>query len=216
MRKAKFNVGDTVRLLDGKDIPNYSGFWMPSMKQYVGMETTVEHVQYDKYTNQFRYMVADADYVWDERGLEVVESKPNWKVLIVPIDGNVTEGRLIENDKVVKTMTTKKSKEDEYSIAEACKVITERLFEKETTEVDPFPTGTLVEVVTDFTSFTGVPKGTRGYVIGKGSCASDYVVDFKVQYPHTHRCKTWGYNLEEPTGYVFLAHDLKKVDANAI
>lgn len=208
MRKAKFNKGDTVRLLDGNDIPNYAGIWVNGMREHVGTETTIEHVQYDKYVNTFRYMVANNGYMWDERGLEAVESKPDWKVLIVPIDGKTTEGRLYEGDKIIKTVATKKSKEDVYSIEEACKVITERLFEKEPIEVNPFPPGTLIEVANDF---CGVPKGTRGYVVDK--VFSDYVVDFKVQYPNTHHCRTWGCNLEKPTGYVFLAQDLKKVDA---
>jgi hypothetical protein len=214
MRKAKFNVGDTVRLLDGKDIPNYSGFWMPGMKEYVGMETTVEHVQYDKYTNQFRYMVADADYVWDERGLEAVESKPDWKVLIVPLDGKTTEGRLFENEKVVKTATTKKSKEDEYSVEEACKIIVERLFEKEVlkkeTEREPFPVGTIVRITDSCANDYGLPKNLLGRIVGhRSGISSAYIVDFGLPYSDKlHDC----YQLPSNTGLWLYEHRFEKVD----
>lgn len=209
MRKAKFKRGDTVRLLDGKDIPNYSGFWASSMREYIGNETTIEHIQYDKYTNQFRYMVKDNMYVWDERSLELVEFKPNWKVLIAPINGKTTEGRLIEDNKVVKAVTTKKSKEDEYSVEEACKVITERLFEKEESpNVCGFPIGSLVEITVDVFD---MPKGARGYVLGKGFNDKDVAVDLKINYGFTHNCASLGYKMEGDTCWCFLKDDLKLV-----
>lgn len=214
MRKAKFNKGDTVRLLDGKDIPNYAGIWVSGMREYIGTETTIEHVQYDKYVNTFRYMVANNGYMWDERGMEAVESKPDWKVLIVPVDGNVTEGRLIENDKVVKTVTTKKSKEDEYSIAEACKVIVERLFEgvvKSKEEPKTLPVGTFVKINDDCASSYMLPVGLIGRIVKQHPIHDDsYAVDFGFKYNHIqHNCGC----LPSDTGLWLFDDKFTKVDA---
>ena len=210
MRKPKFNKGDTVRLLDGKDIQGYAGMWVSGMREYIGTETTIEHVQYDKYVNTFRYMVANNGYMWDERGLEAVESKPDWKVLIVPLDGKTTEGRLIENDKVVKTVTTKKSKEDEYSIGEACKVITERLFEKEETEYKLLPLGTLVKITDDCAAMYKLPVGLIGrivrYHLRDNNC---YAVDFAFKYNYVqHECGC----LTSDTGLWLFDYHFTKVD----
>ena len=211
MRKAKFKKGDTVKLLDGSGIQSYAGMWVTNMRKYIGTETTIEHVQYDKYVNTFRYMVANNDYMWDERGLEAVESKPDWKVLIVPVDGKVTEGRLIENDKVVKTVTTKKSKEDEYSIEEACKVIVERLFEGEvkSTEIDEFPPDTIVKVVNFEPNGTAICNGMLGFIVNKDIDGS-YLVDFLIPVPGCHYGV--GHELPEKTGYYLFPFHFEKVD----
>ena len=209
MRKPKFNKGDTVRLLDGKGIPAYAGMWVSGMREYIGTETTIEHVQYDKYVNTFRYMVANNHYMWDERGLEAVESKPDWKVLIVPIDGNVTEGRLIENDKVVKTVTTKKSKEDEYSIEEACKVIVERLFEKEA-EHAPLPVGTVVRLTDKCVATYLLPVGLMGRIVKYIDVTGSYAIDLGFKYcPIQHACGC----LPSDTGLWLPETEFTKVDA---
>lgn len=210
MRKPKFNKGDTVRLLDGKCIPAYAGMWVSGMREYIGTETTIEHVQYDKYVNTFRYMVANNGYMWDERGLEAVESKPDWKVLIVPLDGKTTEGRLIENDKVVKTVTTKKSKEDEYNIEEACKVITERLFEKEETEYERLPLGTLVKINDTCAAAYLLPVGLIGRIVRQHPVHNDsYGIDFGFKYcPVQHNCGC----LPSDTGLWLFDDRFTKVD----
>lgn len=212
MRKAKFKKGDTVRLLDGKDIPSYAGIWVSGMREYIGTETTIEHVQYDKYVNTFRYMVANNGYMWDERGMEAVESKPDWKVLIVPIDGNVTEGRLIENGKVVKTVTTKKSKEDEYNIEEACKVIVERLFEREKLETRNgytlLPIGTVVKINDTCARDYNLPYNVLGRIAGYRPNGG-YAVDFGFPYnDKLHNCNC----LETNTGLWLLDCSFEKVD----
>jgi hypothetical protein len=154
-------------------------------------------------------MVGNNGYMWDERGMEAVESQPDWKVLIVPLDGKTTEGRLIENDKVVKTVTTKKSKEDEYSIEEACKVIVERLFEKAPIEVDPFPPGTVVRIVNFEDSYTSICNGMLAEVINK-DVDGTYLVDFKIPIKGCHT----GLLNELPmkTGYYLVPSHFEKVD----
>ena len=178
------------------------------MGEYVGTETTIEHVQYDKYVNTFRYMVANNHYMWDERGLEAVESKPDWKVLIVPIDKDTTEGRLIEGDKTVKTVTTKKSKEDDYNIEEACKVIVERLFEKEV-EYTPLPVGTVVRITDKCAAIYLLPVGLMGRIVKYINATGSYAIDFGFKYcPVQHACGC----LPSDTGLWLYDDKFTKVD----
>lgn len=207
MRTAKFKKGDKVKLLYGGNIPNYSGLWMPSMNDYVGNETTIRAVQYDRYTNSFRYMVEDNLYMWDERSIESLEPKPNWKVLITPIDNENTEGKLLEGNKIIKTVATKKSKDDEYSMEEACKVIIERLFEEP--KVETFPDGTIVEI-TDETAYKyQLPRGLRGKVVKYLEYVQSYVIDFGMSYHYTHDCCC----LPDKTGLLLESTYFTKVDA---
>lgn len=67
----KLEVGDKVRILDGAHIKNYAGSWNSTlMASYVGNVATVTGVDYfrDAYT-----LDCDKRFVWDERGLELVE-----------------------------------------------------------------------------------------------------------------------------------------------
>jgi hypothetical protein len=200
MRKPKFKVGDKVRLLDGSGIPNYSGIFTSGMKPFVGTTSVINDIVYDNYKNVFRYHVEGNGYWWDERGVELAP-KPDWKVLILPVDDEVTEGRLIVDGKTVKTAKTKKSKEDEYNIEEACAVITERLFDKEspkpTEEVEPFPNGTLVRLTR---KLPGIPEGVIGEIHEKHSDGS-YLVDFKFEYEGCIQGSLFAKNpLPRPTG----------------
>ena len=74
----KFQVGDVVRVLDGKDIPNYTGGWAEIMKRHVGDCCKVTRV-IPNYgcTGENGYNLDTGDYVrfvvWDERGLQLVE-----------------------------------------------------------------------------------------------------------------------------------------------
>ena len=75
----KFQVGDVVRVLDGKDIPNYTDGWCPDMKRHVGKCYTVTKICPDRGgTGRNGYLLDTFDfvqYVWDERGLELVETE---------------------------------------------------------------------------------------------------------------------------------------------
>lgn len=125
MSRAKFKVGDKVRILDGSKIVNYTSGWASGMKKYVGDVETISAVD-TRPGARTAYRLGTTGYWWDERGLELVFEIPNWKVVITPY-GNRTIGRMYEGDKLVKEVYTVKSPEDEYSMEEAVKVICERL-----------------------------------------------------------------------------------------
>ena len=61
---------------------------------------------------------------------ELVEPYQDWKVVIVP-RGNKTVAKIYKNNANVKTVECKKHPDDEYSMYEAIKVVTERLREPE-------------------------------------------------------------------------------------
>lgn len=125
MSKPKFKVGDKVKILDGSNIRNYTGGFVDDMRNEVGNVYTIETVNDNKYEGS-SYYLKEVMYKWDERGLELVKSVPNWKVVIVP-DGDTTVAKFYENDKIVKEVTTKKSIDDEYDWKEAVKVVCDRL-----------------------------------------------------------------------------------------
>lgn len=212
MRKPKFKVGDKIKLLDGSGIPNYSGMFSPGMNLFVGTTSVINDIVYDKYKNVFRYYVDSNEYCWDERGVELAP-KADWKVLIVPVNDEVTEGKLIVDDKTVKTVETKKSKDDEYDIGTACEVILERLFDKATDIVEPFPNGTVVKINKHL---PGIPLGAMGEIVEKHEDGS-YLVDFKFEYPACSRCSMFAKKpLPQPTGTWVTPFFFEKVDVYAI
>lgn len=198
MRKPKFKVGERVKLLDGSNIPNYSGYWGVGMVTYVGTESTINDVVYDQYTNVFRYYVNSNGYAWDERGLALVDTKPNWTVKITPVTSEQVEGTLYIGDDVSKVVAVESS-----DIEDACKLVTEKLFEKE-----EFQPGTTVKVIDS--SSLAIPNGVLGVVVRKSIHTNDYLVDLKLPYPGCHH---GGLNdLPEATGFYLAAHQLEKVD----
>lgn len=135
MSKAKFKVGDKVRILDGSKIKNYTGGYPANMKQYTGRIVTIK-CSTDFGGGRRGYNVNEVTYTWDERGLELVYAKPNWKVVIIP-DGDKTIGRLYDGHNLVKEVATLKSPMDEYDMNEAIKVICERLTGKTEKKEEP-------------------------------------------------------------------------------
>jgi hypothetical protein len=142
----------------------------------------------------------------------------DWKVVIIP-EGDKTLGRLYENGKVIKSVETTKHPDDKYSVEEATKVIMERLFpEKEEVKPvepkePPFRVGDVIEMLEDYYS---VPKGARGLVVGI-DFDTDLVIDFKMKYADTHRCRSYfskigEAQLSEPTGLYVRPNRVKKVD----
>lgn len=67
----KFKVGDKVRILDGSKINNYFGSWVDGMKKHVGKICTIRDV--DKSDELTGYYMKEIAYMWDERGLKLVE-----------------------------------------------------------------------------------------------------------------------------------------------
>lgn len=79
--KYEFNIGDRVRVLDGSKIKNYTGGWC--MKDTIGREgvitnclTTQERTAYEIRFND-RSLSRYDDYIFDERGLELVDGISN-------------------------------------------------------------------------------------------------------------------------------------------
>lgn len=91
MAKAKFQVGDKVRILDGSKIENYTGGWSTwGMKEDVGKVVTIKEV-HEHYSSSDRigYRMNEVVCIWDERGLELVESKDKDKeTIVIYRDGN--------------------------------------------------------------------------------------------------------------------------------
>lgn len=72
---AKFNIGDKVRILDGSKIKNYVGGWCPeSMAKFVGEVHTIKYVTANG-GGTTGYTMEDTGFTWDERGLQLVESR---------------------------------------------------------------------------------------------------------------------------------------------
>lgn len=73
----KFKVGDVVRVLDGKDIADYTGGWVSDMKRHIGKCLAVTEILPDYAGVGKNGYKLDTDdffqYVFDERGLELVK-----------------------------------------------------------------------------------------------------------------------------------------------
>lgn len=97
MAKAKFKIGDKVRVLDGRDIPDYTRCWTSFLENFVGTIHTIhdidgvynggndEYIGY-KLDGCFKNSTSGAYYTFDERGLELVSSKEE-----TPISKNFIE-----------------------------------------------------------------------------------------------------------------------------
>lgn len=69
-----FKVGDKVRILDGSEIHGYCGGWNRSMGKWVGKVVTIDTKER---FGRVGYCIKEDNecFVWDERGLELVESE---------------------------------------------------------------------------------------------------------------------------------------------
>lgn len=68
MKKARFKVGDKVKILDGSKIGNYIYGWACDMPKYIGKIATIKSNPYVS-GDRFGYRVEEFEFVWDERGL---------------------------------------------------------------------------------------------------------------------------------------------------
>lgn len=62
--KYKFNIGDRVRVLNGQDIPDYTGGWNSEMNRYINLNGIVTR-QLDDYNPYPSYMIQLTDYIAD-------------------------------------------------------------------------------------------------------------------------------------------------------
>lgn len=74
----KFKLGDKVRVLDGSSIKDYSGGWNGYMMKFVGNVYTIRKRYENSDGTRFAYQISDdvGGHLFDERGLELVERKP--------------------------------------------------------------------------------------------------------------------------------------------
>lgn len=71
---AKFKIGDKVRILDGSNIKDYIGDWISvSMEKYVGTIAIISDIVSDD-IDGVSYRLRDNYFLFDERGLELVET----------------------------------------------------------------------------------------------------------------------------------------------
>ncbi len=68
-----FQPGDLVRILDGKDISDYTGGWVPGMSRLVGAIFTVKRYSQREDGRSGCYLAGDC-HVFDTRGLELVQA----------------------------------------------------------------------------------------------------------------------------------------------
>lgn len=85
-KKFKFKIGDTVEILDGKNIPKYFGGWCMGNK--VGKIGKITKCKTDERGNGYYLDVDNSYYVYDERGLKLVTPK-NEQIIIYRKDDTV-------------------------------------------------------------------------------------------------------------------------------
>ena len=77
MSNFKFEIGDKVRVLDGSGITGYAGGWVYGMSYYVGKEYTVKDRKKREKSGAAYYLDIHDSFIFDERGLELVEKRPS-------------------------------------------------------------------------------------------------------------------------------------------
>lgn len=119
MSKAKFKVGDKVRILDGSKIKDYTGGWC--MSDHIGEIHTIKSVDAASYAGRIGYCFTDIHCTYDERGLAPV--KP--ETIVIYRNGN----EVIALDKSTgKKAVAKCSSKDEFDFSIGAKLAFERLF----------------------------------------------------------------------------------------
>lgn len=149
MSKAKFKVGDKVRILDGSKIKNYTGGWV--MSDRVGKIGTIRAVNTDYHDGRVSYLLEEFYCRYDERGLELVEPE---KIIIYRNGAEV----IAKNIFTGKTGVAKCSPEDEFNFEIGAKLALERLFSK-------FKVGDKIIGTAEASKHYGITKeGWRGTV----------------------------------------------------
>lgn len=138
--KYKYNVGDKVRVLDGSDIPDYTCGWCGMMSDYVGRVKTIGKRTQDHGRPCYRFSDCNSitDYLtWDERGLELVEtkkSKPRIVVYIDKKDPRIVVAKDTENGNIGKARCAPEDTFDFYTGAQLAMM---RLFDTKSFPEEP-------------------------------------------------------------------------------
>lgn len=122
--KAKFKVGDKVRILDGASIEKYTGGWIRGgMKEYVGKVFTIRKaVPYSD--DHIGYWMKEINFVWDERGLEPEKESKNETIVIYRKDREV----IALNKRTGKRAVAKCNPKDKFDFELGARLAFERLF----------------------------------------------------------------------------------------
>lgn len=115
--KAKFKVGDKVRILDGSKIEGYMGGYTDSMKKFVGKICTIKEVKIEK--DRAGYYMKEVGYIWDERGLAPV----NEKIVIYRDDNKVIAKNLATGE----TAEAKCNPQDAFDFTTGARLAFDRL-----------------------------------------------------------------------------------------
>ena len=131
--KRKFKVGDKVRVLDGSNIRDYAGGWVPSvMKDFVGEICEIRTVERNG------YRLKNNGLLWDERGLEFADKK---ETIVIYRKGD----EVIALDKVSgKTGVAKCGRNDTFDFATGARIAFERLLEDPKPEEPKYFNGKVV------------------------------------------------------------------------
>lgn len=92
---AKFKIGDTVRILDGSTIPEYTGGWGGKMERKIGNIRKIKN--FVSYGDETGVILEDEIYTWDERGLELANVTQKFNI------GDIVIGNEAANSKYVVT-----------------------------------------------------------------------------------------------------------------
>lgn len=122
--KAKFKVGDKVRILDGASIEKYTGGWVGApMKKHVGKVATIRKAVSCS-DDRIGYGLKEIDFVWDERGLELEKESKNETIVIYRKDREV----IALDKRTGKKAVAKCSPKDKFDFELGARLAFERLF----------------------------------------------------------------------------------------
>ena len=142
MSKAKFKVGDKVKILDGTGISDYTGGWNRlDMTAFVGQVAEVRGVREFKTTGNVGYSLKGNRYLWDERGLQPVAAMTPRKIIVMQdkADPMKVIARDLDTGKVG---VAKCSPQDAFDFCTGAKLAFDRLMgreEKKPEEPKPEP-----------------------------------------------------------------------------
>lgn len=159
--KAKFKIGDRVRILNGAVIPNYTHGWGYTMSKHIGKITTV--IDKIDFGDKIGYRLKEDNgyFTWDERGLAPVKPET---IVIYRKDNEVIALDKTTGEKGVARCSPK----DEFNFMTGAKLAFERLTSLHK-EPPVYFTGKVVCINNATSVFT---KG-RIYEFKNGYCVND-------------------------------------------
>lgn len=136
MNKARFKVGDKVKILDGSKIQDFGGGWVDSMDKYIGEVAIIKSV-YDG--NCPCYKLEGIIYLWDERGLAPAKNE----AIIIYRDGQ----KVIARNKITgKTAEARCNPSDEFVFETGARIALDRLIAPPENE-SAFKVGDKVKII---------------------------------------------------------------------